>query len=112
MKPFTKDQNSVSPQGESNSRPLVYKTSALTAELWRRCGRSLETVGLQWDLLAVSQHREESSPYEIDQNIHGPFTGYIDKRILAFNKMYTNTFFEEEHCKLLFIVRSNSISSF
>lgn len=72
MKPFTKDQNSVSPQGESNSRPLVYKTSALTAELWRRCGRSLETVGLQWDLLAASQRREESSPYEIDQNIHGP----------------------------------------
>ena len=25
-----------SPQGESNSRPLVYKTSALTAELWRQ----------------------------------------------------------------------------
>ena len=28
-----------SPQGGSNSRPLVYKTSALTTELWRLCRR-------------------------------------------------------------------------
>ena len=25
------------PRGELNSRPLVYKTSALTSELWRLC---------------------------------------------------------------------------
>ena len=30
-----KNKNVHSPQGGSNSRPLVYKTSALTTELWR-----------------------------------------------------------------------------
>ena len=28
-------KNKGSPQRDSNSRPLVYKTSALTTELWR-----------------------------------------------------------------------------
>ena len=39
-------------QWGSNSRPLVYKTSALTTELWRRCIKSLKgfilTNDVQW----------------------------------------------------------------
>ena len=35
-----------SPQGGSNSRPLVYKTSALTTELWRPNRLSNELVAI------------------------------------------------------------------
>ncbi len=37
-----------SPQGGSNSRPLVYKTSALTTELWRPNQLSDELLAIFW----------------------------------------------------------------
>lgn len=89
IQPFNEYQNSVSPQGESNSRPLVYKTSALTAELWRRCGRGLETVGSEVYGLCLNTEKKF-----LTCNFHMKFnkTYFVHiqgfyKRISAFNKI-------------------------